>query len=269
MKQPSLSVLETQQSCNAKKPCSLVPPPLYHWRRRRISRQRTSTRARCTAPTSRPKSDNETKPVTWTCQANQRHQGWNSVWVSIENPGNHIDVSVGGIPLPSITITTIPALLPQPDIVNTRWFHCDSLAHVARVPVWSEAHWKMIENHMIAARRMHINCLLMPLWTPPLDTAPGQQRLPTQLLEITRDDNGQYSFDGTRAIRWLNLLKNTVLAPSKSPYIHPVGSQSLRPVLYSTRRRRSSRLRLGHPSYRSGIPRIPRTAHSVRAPVPW
>ncbi|USR79573.1 DUF4091 domain-containing protein [Arcanobacterium pinnipediorum] len=165
------------------------------------------------------KSDNETKPVTWTCQANQRHQGWNSVWVSIENPGNHIDVSVGGIPLPSITITTIPALLPQPDIVNTRWFHCDSLAHVARVPVWSEAHWKMIENHMIAARRMHINCLLMPLWTPPLDTAPGQQRLPTQLLEITRDDNGQYSFDGTRAIRWLNLLKKHGFSAVEIPHI--------------------------------------------------
>ncbi|QJC21227.1 DUF4091 domain-containing protein [Arcanobacterium buesumense] len=170
-------------------------------------------------PLSMNKHSDEDEVTTWLCLAPQRHQGWNSVWVTVLNPGEQINVTVAGIALPAIKVTTIPATIPEPDIVNTRWFHCDSLAHVAGVPVWSEDHWQVIENQMIAARRMHVNCLLMPLWTPPLDTAPGQRRMPTQLLDITREGDGRYSFDTSRAVRWLNLVKKHGFSAIEIPHI--------------------------------------------------
>ncbi|WP_216396026.1 DUF4091 domain-containing protein [Arcanobacterium phocae] len=165
------------------------------------------------------KKTNSVDGSEWSCFVQQRHQGWNSVWVSVDNPGSHIEVTVGETVLLAIEVTTIPATVPEPDIVNTRWFHCDSLAHAAHVPVWSEEHWQVIENQMIAARRMHINCLLMPLWTPPLDTAPGKRRMPTQLLDITRTETGEYVFDTVRAVRWLGLLKKHGFSAIEIPHI--------------------------------------------------
>ncbi|WP_216404582.1 DUF4091 domain-containing protein [Arcanobacterium phocae] len=165
------------------------------------------------------KKTNSADGSEWSCFVQQRHQGWNSVWVGVTDPGTHITVKVGELVLPTIEVTTIPATVPEPDIVNTRWFHCDSLAHTAHVPVWSDEHWQVIENQMIAARRMHINCLLIPLWTPPLDTAPGKRRMSTQLLDITRTETGEYVFDTAQALRWLGLLKKHGFSAIEIPHI--------------------------------------------------
>lgn len=106
----------------------------------------------------------------------------------------------------SVPITVIPKTLPPLSIVNTHWFHCDGLSNYYNVEVFSEDHWVIIEKFIAKAREADINSLLTPTWTPPLDTAVGGTRLPTQLIEVWGDESG-YRFDFSKLLRWLELCK--------------------------------------------------------------
>ena len=60
---------------------------------------------------------------------------------------------------------------------------------------------------MASAAAMRVNSVLTPVWTPPLDTAKGGLRLPTQLVGIGDAVDEQYSFDFTLLGRWLELCR--------------------------------------------------------------
>ena len=104
----------------------------------------------------------------------------------------------------SVVIDVIPAELPEQTLILTQWFHCDCLAQYYRVPVWSEAHWEIVENFARCAAKNGINLLLTPTFTPPLDTKVGGERLTTQLVGVTVED-GKYSFDFTLLDRWVEM----------------------------------------------------------------
>lgn len=89
-------------------------------------------------------------------------------------------------------------------IFHTEWFYTDCLAQYYNVPVWSERHWEIIENYAKEAVNMGINTLLTPLFTPPLDTLVGGERLTTQLVDVTVE-NGKYSFGFERLGRWIEM----------------------------------------------------------------
>ena len=48
--------------------------------------------------------------------------------------------------------------------------------------------------------------ILMPLFTPPLDTVPNQERLTTQLVGVTKKGK-KYTFDFTLVKRWIAMCK--------------------------------------------------------------
>ncbi|WP_193106342.1 DUF4091 domain-containing protein [Brachybacterium sp. FME24] len=100
-----------------------------------------------------------------------------------------------------------PHRLPELDLVNTHWFHADSLSTYYDVAVFSERHWELIEAFLASAREMDVNSVLTPTWTPPLDTAEGQTRPVVQLVGI-RDLDGEYSFDFHRLNRWLEICRD-------------------------------------------------------------
>jgi hypothetical protein len=77
----------------------------------------------------------------------------------------------------SVKIEVIGATLPKQKLMHTEWFYTDCLAQYYNVPVWSERHWEIIENFAKCARKNGINMLLTPVFTPPLDTAIGGERL--------------------------------------------------------------------------------------------
>ncbi len=104
----------------------------------------------------------------------------------------------------SLEIEVIGASLPEQELLFTQWFHCDSLANYYRVPVWSEEHWRIIENFARVAVKNGINLLLTPVFTPPLDTAVGGERLTTQLVDVTVTD-GKYSFGFDKLDRWVDM----------------------------------------------------------------
>ncbi len=104
----------------------------------------------------------------------------------------------------TLTVEVIGADLPPQTMYLTQWFHCDCLANYYHCEPWSERHWEIVENFARTARRNGINLLLTPILTPPLDTAPGHERLTTQLLDVTVTD-GAYSFGFDKVDRWVDM----------------------------------------------------------------
>ncbi len=101
------------------------------------------------------------------------------------------------------TLRLIPADLPDHGMTVTEWFHCDCLAEWYHVPVFSEEHWRIIENFMRTYVECGNNAVLTPVFTPPLDTRIGGERPTVQLVGVKKGGNGRYYFDFTLLDRWI------------------------------------------------------------------
>ncbi len=99
------------------------------------------------------------------------------------------------------------AVLPPQTLVYTDWFHADCLATCYNVPVFGEEHWRIIERFMRFAAEHGQNCVLTPLFTPPLDTAVGTERPTVQLVGVTQGPDG-WEFDFTLLERWMALAES-------------------------------------------------------------
>lgn len=106
----------------------------------------------------------------------------------------------------SITIDVIDALLPEQSLIHTNWFHSDSLATYYNVPVFSDEFWRIVESFIKTAAEHSINFILTPLFTPPLDTKIGTERLTVQLVGVRKTDNG-YEFDFSNLKKWLDICR--------------------------------------------------------------
>ena len=100
----------------------------------------------------------------------------------------------------------INAVLPEQKLIYTQWFHSDSLANYYKIPVFCEKFWALVESFIKAAVHTGVNMLLTPVFTPPLDTEIGGERLTVQLVDV-KLENGKYSFGFDRFIRWVRLAQ--------------------------------------------------------------
>lgn len=145
---------------------------------------------------------------------NITHNTWISFWVECENlkAGKHaIEIKVknrdgeilcGG----EVTVDIIDACLPEQTLIHTNWFHCDSLATYYNVPVFSDRFWEIVENFVKTAAEHGINFILTPLFTPPLDTKIGSERLTVQLVRVKKTCSG-YEFDFSNLKKWIDMCK--------------------------------------------------------------
>lgn len=117
----------------------------------------------------------------------------------------------------SVDIEIIDAYLPEIDFRRTEWFHCDGLAEFYNIPVFGDEHFRIIEEFMETASQHEINTLLMPVFTPPLDTYIGGERLTCQLVDIYLD-NGVYSFDFSKVDRWILMCKEHNISNYEIPH---------------------------------------------------
>lgn len=143
---------------------------------------------------------------------------WRSLWVTVALPEN---VGAGNYPIRILLadpdgealaeelyeLEIIDASLPEQRLLHTEWFHADCLANYYGVEVFSEAHWKLIDAYVETAVRYGMNMILTPLFTPPLDTAVGGERMTVQLVEVRVDAVGTYAFDFSRLQRWIKLCR--------------------------------------------------------------
>lgn len=100
----------------------------------------------------------------------------------------------------------INAVLPEQKLIYTQWFHSDSIANYYKIPIFCEKFWALVESFIKAAVHTGVNMLLTPVFTPPLDTEIGGERLTVQLVDV-KLENGKYLFGFDRFIRWVRLAQ--------------------------------------------------------------
>ena len=123
---------------------------------------------------------------------------------ALNDAGLHrIDFTVGN-KTTGIDIEIIPAELDFKDFVYTCWFHTDCLMSYYKFDAFSDEYWRVTENFLKTATEYGMNCVLTPLFTPPLDTAVGGERPTVQLVDVTLE-KGKYSFCFDKLDRWIEM----------------------------------------------------------------
>jgi len=145
-----------------------------------------------------------------------RSRQWSSIWVDVkltdEILAGDYEIEFQLIKEENVVcraaakVTVIGAVLPKQKIMHTEWIHADCLADYYHVDVFSEEHWKLVENCFREAVDRGCNMMLVPLFTSPLDTAVGLERTTTQLVEVTVKD-GEYIIGFDKVKRWIDLCK--------------------------------------------------------------
>ncbi len=136
-----------------------------------------------------------------------------ALWINVDSsklaPGEHtaeFTVSDGSSEqLLSFPLKICRTELPEQKLIHINWFHSDCLASYYKVPVFSEEYWKITEGFIKNAVAHGVNCILTPLFTPPLDTEEGGERPTVQLVKVRRGRNYTYEFDFTLLDRWVDM----------------------------------------------------------------
>lgn len=106
------------------------------------------------------------------------------------------------IPFETAVVVRNAVLPGRQDFAAGHILHADALCDYYGVQPFSEAFWQILEPYVRDYTEHGMDCLLVPLITPPLD---GVKR-PIQLLGVA-DHGGRYEFDWTQVLRWLRLAR--------------------------------------------------------------
>lgn len=136
--------------------------------------------------------------------------GINVLWFEVDGSDTDVgaqtvEVTVGDKSA-KIDIDVIGAELDFSDFVYTNWFHSDCLMSYYKFDVFSDEYWRVVENFLKTAREYGMNCVLTPLFTPPLDTQKGTERPTVQLVDV-KVTNGKYSFSFDKLTKWIEMAK--------------------------------------------------------------
>jgi hypothetical protein len=129
---------------------------------------------------------------------------WFEVDAAENDAGKHRADFTVGEKKASIDIEIINAELDFKDFVYTCWFHTDCLMSYYKFDAFSDEYWRVTENFLKTAREYGMNCVLTPIFTPPLDTKKGKERPTVQLIDITVKD-GVYSFNFDKLTQWIEM----------------------------------------------------------------
>lgn len=133
---------------------------------------------------------------------------WFEVDASHNVAGIHrISFTVGG-KTAGIDIEIIDAELDFKDFIYTCWFHTDCLMSYYKFDAFSDEYWRVTENFLKTAAEYGMNCVLTPIFTPPLDTQKGKERPTVQLIDVTVND-GVYSFNFDKLTRWIEMAQRS------------------------------------------------------------
>lgn len=133
---------------------------------------------------------------------------WNSFWFEF-NPdskinGKHcVEIKINQETL-GVNFTVVDATIPDQTLIHTNWYHSDCLCDYYNVDAFSDEYWRINRNFIKTARDHGINCILTPLFTPPLDTWIGGERTTVQLVGVTKL-GGKYLFDFRNLKKWIDI----------------------------------------------------------------
>ena len=141
----------------------------------------------------------------------QLNKGLNVIWVEIDandtSPDKYSIALNIGKQTTSIDVEIIDAELDFNDFIYTNWFHTDCLMSYYNFDAFSDEYWKATENFLKTASEYGMNCVLTPIFTPPLDTEIGKERPTVQLVDIEVIDNN-YKFNFNKLTKWIDIAHN-------------------------------------------------------------
>lgn len=96
--------------------------------------------------------------------------------------------------------------LKESELIYTNWFHYDSIANYYKLPMFSKKYNEIMDSFIEKAIAHGVNMLLIPMFTPPLDTREGGERKTAQLIDVYIND-GKYSFSFDRLIAFMKKVE--------------------------------------------------------------
>lgn len=143
---------------------------------------------------------------------------WKQIWFTVneneaENiPGKHevgidlYDLTGKKVGESTVVLDVIDADLPEQSLYYTNWFHNDCLADFYDLELFSDEYFKVMKDFLITAVKNGMNMVLMPAFTPALDTAIGEERMTVQLVKVKKE-NGGYTFDFSMMKRYIDVAR--------------------------------------------------------------
>lgn len=149
-------------------------------------------------------------PIFWATT-----NSWRGIYITIDaqnaclTPGKYTiktTFKYNGEYTKEFCIEVLDAMLPPQSIPVTNWFHTDCLCNYYHIEFNSAEYWRITENFARTAVHYGINMLLMPVFTPPLDTAVGAERRTIQLVDVFKDGD-KYTFNFKKLRKWVKMCK--------------------------------------------------------------
>lgn len=140
------------------------------------------------------------------------YDGYNTFWIELfsANGLSAGEYSItcraeinGSEEVTTVQCTVIDAYLPKQEMIYTNWFHTDCLMQYYGFEAFSHEYWRVTENFLRRAAEYGMNCVLTPLFTPPLDTKIGGERPTVQLVDVTVTGKHTYTFKFDRFDQWI------------------------------------------------------------------
>ncbi len=96
----------------------------------------------------------------------------------------------------TLKLEIIDSLLPEQTERYTNWFHVDCLCDYYKVEPYSDEFYAIFRSFIKNATAHRMNTLLLPAFTPALDTPIGHTRRNVQLVDIEKTPSGwKFSFE--------------------------------------------------------------------------
>ena len=106
-----------------------------------------------------------------------------------------------------MSVEVIDALLPKQSLIYTNWIHTDCLMTYYNFEAFSDEYWEALRNYLTKASDYGMNCVLTPVFTPPLDTEIGKERPTVQLVKVFKQGENKYAFDLSLLKKWIDISK--------------------------------------------------------------
>ncbi len=138
---------------------------------------------------------------------------WYSIWIEVSGNGkitgkNSVTVDIKGdmTAAAEVEIEIIDADLSKQEIVYTNWYHSDCICNYYGIEPFTDEFWRINKNFIRTAVEHGMNCILTPLFTPPLDTKVGGERKTVQLVKVHKR-GGKYSFNFVNLRKWISMCR--------------------------------------------------------------
>ena len=106
----------------------------------------------------------------------------------------------------SLNVEVLDALLPKQSFIYTNWFHCDCLAKNYGIKIFSDKFFTIMASFLKTASQNGMNMVLLPAFTPALDTPIGGERATAQLVGVTKNGD-KYEFDFSLMERYIRVAQ--------------------------------------------------------------